>query len=271
MPVQLSLTFVVSSVGVSDTLEDNFLGSPCLRKPHPHQILVRRGYISAAKAYNHAIDQAANDLLVFAHQDVIFPESWVSQLALAIERVEAKDPHWGVLGCYGATRDSGCRGYVYSPLDGIIGRPFECPAPIQTLDEIVLVIRRSSGLRFDDLLPHFHLYGSDICLRAASMGMRSYVISAFCIHNAHHYLVLPKEFYECCRHIKRVWREYLPIQTACARITRFNVPIIERRLREAHLRYIRRKAFVSPRAMDVPRLLDQVDAAIKQGSAMSHF
>ena len=70
---------------------------------------------------------------------------------------------------------------------------------VQTLDEIVLILKKSSGLRFDDSLPHFHFYGTDICLRAAQRGMRSYAISAFCVHNTHQTLVLPEEFYECCQ------------------------------------------------------------------------
>jgi hypothetical protein len=269
MPSQTQITFAVATYGAGEVLEGNFLASPCLRKPHPHQILLQRNYISAAKAYNDAIDRAGNDLMVFAHQDMIFPESWISQLERAIGYVEAEDPRWGVLGCYGATRDGDYRGYVYSPLDGVIGRSFECPIPVQTLDEIVLIVRKSSGLRFDDRLPHFHLYGTDICLRAAHTGMKSYAISAFCIHNAHHYLVLPKEFYECCRYIKGVWKDYLPIQTACVRITRFNIPLFKRRLNEAHMHYIRRKAFVGSRAKDVPKLLNQVDAVLQGRSATS--
>jgi hypothetical protein len=135
--------------------------------------------------------------------------------------------------------------------------------PIQTLDEIVLVFRRSSGLRFDDNLPHFHLYGTDICLRAARMGMTSYAIPAFCVHNAHQYTVLPPEFYACCQHIRRRWKEALPIHTTCVSITKWNLPVYRRRLREPYLRYIRQKAFMAPRSSDVTSLLEEAaDAAL---------
>lgn len=30
-------------------------------------------------------------------------------------------------------------------------------------------------------------------------------------------------FYACCKHVKRTWKDYLPIQTAGVRITRFNL------------------------------------------------
>jgi hypothetical protein len=113
-------------------------------------------------------------------------------------------------------------------------------------------------LRFDETLPHFHLYGADICLRAAEMGLKSYAISAFCIHNTRQCLVLPKEFYECCRHIKRVWKNLLPIQTTCIRITRFNFPLYRRRLRELYLRRVRRKEFGGTRVANPQRLLDKL-------------
>ena len=42
----------------------------------------------------------------------------------------------------------------------------ELPARAATLDELLLVIRRDSPLRFDPSLG-FHMYGADICLQAA--------------------------------------------------------------------------------------------------------
>jgi hypothetical protein len=253
------ITFVVA-VNSREILNGNFLASPCFRVAHNHQILVQENFVSAAKAYNDGIDRAHNDLIVFAHQDIIFPESWLSQLQCALDYLEFEDPRWGVLGIGGVNPDRTGYGHLYSTGLGITGPSFERPGPVQTLDEIVLILRKSSGLRFDERLPHFHLYGTDICLRAAKMGMRSYAISAFCIHNTHQNLILPEEFYECCRHIKRVWKDSLPIQTTCIRITRFNIPLYARRLKEAYLRYTRRKEVGQPRVKDVPRLLKDIDA-----------
>ena len=256
------VTFAVATYGSGEVLEGNFLASPCLRGSHGHQVLVQRDYISAARAYNDAIDRAENDIMVFAHQDMIFPEPWLLQLRRALDQLRAADPKWGVLGCYGMPRYGPGRGYIYSPGRGVLGGPFDAPALVQTLDEIVLIFRKSSGLRFDDHLPHFHLYGTDICLRAEERGMKSYAIPAFCVHNAHHYVVLPKEFYECCRHIRRVWKAHLPIQTTCLRITRLNLPMYGRRLHEAYLRHVRHKALLAPRVRDVSQLLQQATSAL---------
>jgi hypothetical protein len=88
------------------------------------------------------------------------------------------------------------------------------------------------------------------------------VIPAFCIHNAHQYVLLPKEFYECCDHIKRSWQEYLPIDTTCVKITRFDSFVFRRRIRELYVRYLRQKGFIAPRATDIPRLLREAGAAV---------
>jgi hypothetical protein len=242
-------------------LNNNFLASPCFARPHSHQIIVKADSKSASVAYNEAIDEAANELVVLAHYDMIFPDSWISQLAQALELLGRVDPTWGVLGCYGVTADSRGQGRIYQQGMGLIGEAIEQPVPVQTLDEIVLIIRKSSGLRFDERLPHFHLYGADICLNAARMNMRCYAIPAFCIHNTNHYLVLPKEFYECYHHFRRKWKESLPVQTTCIRATRSNGSYYIRRLQEARLKWICRRTFLAPRAEDVPQLIGAAEQA----------
>ena len=266
MSTQRQITFVVAVKSQGEVLEDNFLASPCFRKPHPHQILIQENFPSASKAYNEAIDRSKNDLIVFAHQDLILPESWLPQLERALDYLEVDDPHWGVVGCYGETLDDNGRGHVYSS-ESIVGRSFERPTPVQTLDEIVLILRKSSGLRFDDSLPHFHMYGADICMRAEQMGKKNYAISAFCVHNHEQYLTLAEEFYKCYWHVKRAWKKQLPIQTTCIRMTRFDIPMYRRRLEEIYLRYVRRKESRGTRRRDVPRLLKEVDAMLQHRSS----
>lgn len=256
MSLTSRVTFVVA-VPNRDIIDRNFLASPCLARPHDHQILVQENFPCAGKAYNQGIAQAENDLIVFCHSDILLPEGWLEQLQESIDWLDANDPNWGVLGVYGKTQDGRGWGHVYSSGRGIIGEPVGQPVPIQTLDEIVLILRKSSGLRFDEALPHFHFYGTDICLRAAKAGMTSYTISAFCIHNTHQNLILADEFYECCWYMRRVWWSALPIQTTCIRVTRWGVPIFGRRLREFYLRRIRHKEFGGTRLQDPSPLLTE--------------
>ncbi len=241
--------------------------SPCLRGPHKYEILSQEGYTSAAKAYNDAIGKSNNDLIVFAHQDIFFPETWLPQLTRALDWLQTADPGWGVLGSYGKTIDGRGWGHVYSSGRGIIGAPLEHPVPIQTLDEIVLILRKSSGLRFAERIPHYHLYGADICLAAARQGMTSYAISAFCIHNTQQNLVLPKEFYVCYRALRRIWKEQLPIQTTCIRISKSSLPMYVRKAQESYLRYIRRKQVGAYRQDSIQSLREQLEATSSPGSA----
>jgi hypothetical protein len=254
----------VAAVNNQDVLKSNLLASPCFRKPHPHEILIQEGFRSAGKAYNDAINKSQNEFLIFLHQDIILPEAWLSQLENALEYLEEKDPAWGVLGCYGETQTQGGRGWVYQSGRGIIGAPFERPAPVQTLDEIVLILRKSCGLQFDESLPHFHLYGTDICLRAEQAGRRNYAIPALCIHNSSQGLILPKEFYECYWHVRRTWGSQLPVQASCIRITRLNLTMYKRRLYEIYFRYRRPPVSEGFRAEDVRQLVHEAEKTIRQ-------
>ena len=235
-----NITFAVA-VNNRETFQNNFLASPCLRSSRPPQILVQGNYPSAAIAYNDALDRGQNDLVVFAHQDMYFPRPWFSDVQRALEYLDVINPHWGVLGCYGVGVEGSRYGRVYSARVGGYRHTYRLPTPVQTLDEIVLIVRKSSGLRFDPGLPNFHFYGADICLRAAARGMKSYAIPAFCVHNTQMYAGLPPEFYACYRHFKRVWRDCLPVRTSCITVSRFDRELCARRLREAYITYVCRR------------------------------
>lgn len=260
MPATSQLTFVVATNN-REVLEGNFLASPCLARPHRYTILIQQHFASAARAYNDAIDKSPNDLIIFCHQDIYLPPQWVSDVQRALDFLKEHDPAWGVLGCAGITGAGRMWGRVYSSGLGTIGQMPESPAPVQTLDEIVLILRKSSGLRFDEALPHFHLYGADICLRAAQSGKASYAIPAFCIHNTQQILALPKEFYECCAHVRKTWKRALPIQTTCIRLTRFSFPVMKRRFYDFYLRQTRPEAGVK-RANDIHRVLRELTGDI---------
>jgi hypothetical protein len=258
MPLTDHITFVVAA-NDRRILARNLLASPCLRSPYPHQILLQEGFSSASEAYNHGLRRSVNELLIFVHQDVFLPEAWMSQLDGALQKLQETDPNWGVLGCWGAKKNGEYRGHVYSSGWGVLGEPFEDPEPVQTLDEIVLIFRKSSGLLFDEDLAHFHFFGTDICMRAAKQRMKSYAMSAFCVHNTSQILRLPKEFYRCYSHIRRVWKNDLPIQTTCIRISNFNVEVYRRRLEDICLSALRRRDSPVSRATDPVQILQELE------------
>ena len=148
MDLQDSITFVIA-VNNDDIYRSNFLASPLFHADHCHQILPQRNFRSASQAYNAGMNQAQNDLIVFAHQDIFFPEGWIAELQHALKYLAIKDPSWGVLGSFGSKKNRpGGVGLVYTTGMGIHGNKIDSPEQVETLDEIVLVLRKSSGLQF---------------------------------------------------------------------------------------------------------------------------
>jgi hypothetical protein len=71
------------------------------------------------------------------------------------------------------------------------------------------------------------MYGSDICAEARRRGKKCYAISAFCIHNTSTTGgLLPLQFWKCYLFMRRKWKDCLPIETPCTRISSSCWPII---------------------------------------------
>jgi len=229
---------IVSAVNSESTVASCLLKSPGVRSAT--DIILQRGYPSAAEAYNAAMRKAATDLLVFLHQDVYLPEGWFESVQKALAVLSLQDPNWGVLGVWGVTMSGGRAGYLCwsglqprrgiefdgrpqgedgEDLAGVRNRPFDGVIEVTSLDEVILILRKSSGLQFDESLPGYHLYGTDICLEARRRGMKSYAISAFCIHNTRIGNLLPRQFWQCYLLMRRKWKQALPISTPCTEIT----------------------------------------------------
>jgi len=217
---------LISAVNNEEVAKSCLLSSPGIQTAS--EVLLQRGFVSAAAAYNSAIDKANNDLLAFVHQDVYLPEGWLTKVQNAVDVVSKTDSDWGVLGCWGI-RPSGDRaGFVY---DGawrkVLGQFFDGGLEVDTLDEVVLIFRKSIGLRFDPRLAGFHMYGTDICLEARRGGKKCYAIAAFCIHNTNQYGMLPLEFWQAYLAMRRKWKAQLPIRTTCTEITRWCWPVLK--------------------------------------------
>jgi len=215
---------------ISATNNEKVLASCLLSSPDvdsASEIILQRGFYSAAAAYNAGMEKATTDFLVFAHQDVYFPEGWLAAVEKAVQTLQKKDPQWAVLGIWGIKRSRERAGNLYcAGLMKQLGGIFDEPAEVRSLDEAVLIVRKSSGVRFDEEMPGFHMYGTDICLDAARRGLKCYAISAFCIHNTNGYKMLPWEFWKNYFLMRRKWRSELPITTSCTEITFWCWPMI---------------------------------------------
>jgi len=215
----------VSAVNNEAVLRSCLLSSPDLVEAT--EVNLQRGYSSAATAYNAAIDAAKTDVVVLAHQDVFLPAGWGEQLQRALASLAVTDPNWAVAGVWGGKQSGKFTGHLYcAGLERVLGQPATPPVEVSSLDELLLIVRKSSGVRFDERLEGFHLYGTDICLEARARGMKSYAISAFCIHNTNGYRMLPLEFWKSYLFLRRKWRSQLPIAASCTTITTWCWPMV---------------------------------------------
>jgi hypothetical protein len=198
---------------------------------------------SASIAYNNAIDSQPRDVMVFVHQDVYFPRFWCKWLSAGIDHIEQRDPNWGVIGIFGITADSAPVGRVWSSgLGRELGAPFDTPVPVVSIDEMVIVLRRASGLRFDPALPGFHLYGADLCLSAMQRGLGVYVVHAPAIHNSVRVRSLRGPYVEAYRHLKRKWAHRLPVPNLVAPIDWFEIGLWRAQWRRIRTRLLGRQA-----------------------------
>lgn len=132
---------------------------------------------NAAQGLNVGLDRLAAEWVVCVHQDVLFPDGFWQQLTSALA---ALDDHVALAGLVGCESSGRYRGHIYDP-NGHCSWP-TLPHRVLTLDEVLIAVRRSSGLRFDEGVPGFHCYGADLCLEAAARGLQVVAIDAPVVH-----------------------------------------------------------------------------------------
>ncbi|MDM7986146.1 MAG: glycosyltransferase [Smithella sp.] len=217
--MQNNLTFSVLILANDErVLHANILSSPDLTSDNGHEIIVLKNSRSAACGYNEGIAKASHDVLICVHQDVYLPRGWILKLSQIITLLEKKDPSWGVIGCFGVSVDGEMAGHVYSNgLQRELGRDDE-PVLAQTLDEMILIIKKKTQLKFDPSLPNYHMYGADICVRAKMSGHSSYIIGNFCVHNSVSVRKLKNDFWDAVSHFRKQYPDHLPLKTTCTNL-----------------------------------------------------
>lgn len=193
------------------------------------------GCTSAPQAYNRAISESAADVVVLVHQDVYLPAGFLARLRAEIASLEREDPDWGVLGVIGLDADSVVRGQTWSSgIGDLVGVQVQTAQRIVTLDEVILIVRTASGLRFDEDLPGFHMYGADIVQTARKAGIASYVANLPLVHHSRPVVRLDASYRRAYRHLQRKWRADLPIPNLICAITASPIPLL---LKDAKLRW----------------------------------
>ena len=221
------------------TLEKNLRSSPEVVAGHVPLTVIRSAR-TASIAYHDAIRDAEADILIFAHQDVYFPDGWFAQIRTACAQLSSVDPTWAVAGVFGVEPSGKFVGHVWdSSLGCVCGGPFGAPREVVSLDEVVLIVRCASKVSFDPRLPSFHLYGTDIVLEGRKAGLKSYAIDLPVIHNSRPVVRLDRNYVDAYRFMLRKWKALLPWPTVIVQLTHNPFPLLLRRVRLRYKAYFR--------------------------------
>jgi hypothetical protein len=215
----------VTRVSDEEVLRSNLRASPCLGTGSSHELILVKNCSSAAAGLNLGLARSSGEWVIALHQDVFLPDGWNRRLLLQLREAERRFGAIGVAGVYGV---GPARVSSVSLAAERIGRVLDrgrllcdgpgLPALAATLDELLLIVPRDTPLRFEPALG-FHLYGGDICLQAAALGLPVVVVDALCHHNSRS-VGLPEAFYKSAQVFARKWAHRLPVATPCVIIDR---------------------------------------------------
>lgn len=181
---------------------------------------------SMAEAYNAGLTKTDERICLFAHQDVYLPAGWLDLAVEQLNRLEEASPDWMVAGSYGVRKDGTHIGRVWDVNMGKeLGERGFSPAAVESLDELLLILKRPADFEFDRDLPHFHLYGTDLVQTAWDRGRSAWAVELPVVHNNRPYSSLGGGYVKGYKFARRKWRHRLPIYTTICEISYNPLPL----------------------------------------------
>lgn len=141
-------------------------------------------FSSAAKALNHGAQQAKGDILIFAHQDILFEDAhFLGKIEDALKSL----PTGSLIGLAGVNDSKG----VYTNIkqgpkhENAGTHELTDIIEVQTLDEVLIACHKETFnvLKFDEkTCDNWHLYGVDLSLSNLCKGNHSFVLPLTLYH-----------------------------------------------------------------------------------------
>ena len=189
-------------------------------------LTVIRGAGSMAEAYNAGLAQTEAAICLFAHQDVYLPAGFLDRAADRMNSLESDAPEWMVAGPYGVRKDGSHIGRVWDVNMGReLGERGFAPTSVESLDELLLILKRQPGCVFDPALPHFHLYGTDLVQTAWATGHSAWAVELPVVHNNRPYSSFGAGYVAGYKYVRRKWRRRLPLFTTICEISYNPLPL----------------------------------------------
>jgi len=168
------------------------------------------------EAYNAGLARTAAPVCLLAHQDVYLPAGFLDRMIAVLCDLTVAHPDWMVAGPYGVTPQGRHVGRVWDVAMGReLGQSGAPAAAVDSLDELLLILRRPDGYRFDENLREFHMYGTDLVQTAWAMKRSAWAVELPVVHNNRPLRSLRGSYARAYYYMREKWRAKLPIHTVC--------------------------------------------------------
>lgn len=139
--------------------------------------------LDAYEGLNRFLRQAKGKYIILCHQDILLSNHTISDLESRIQEMDVLDPNWGILANAGGINLK----YVAKHMTQSVGSSsFETKLPLkaQSVDENFILVKNSANLALSNDLHGFHMYGTDICLIAETLGFNAYIVDFHLTHKS---------------------------------------------------------------------------------------
>jgi len=203
-------------------------------------------FSSAAEALNFGGDKGTSDYLMFIHQDVLLPSpDWLAKAESYLDSV-SKLGIAGVAGMVEGGHSNEERGrniitHGDPPEAWKWGHPITKPEPVQTLDELMVIIPKSAFEKkpFDEATcSGWDLYAVDYCLNVKQAGFGVYVIP-LSVHHGSRGRATESYFITLNKVLKKHKAHYRRINTTLGSWSTMYPLAVQRRVKPVHKKFQR--------------------------------
>ncbi len=132
---------------------------------------------------NRFLREAKGKYIILCHQDILLHDHRINDLELRIGEMDQIDPRWAILANAGGINLKHLAMHLTQNSGNVLYEK-NLPLKAQTVDENFILVKNEANLSLSNDLEGFHMYGTDICLIAETLGFNAYVIDFNLTHKS---------------------------------------------------------------------------------------
>lgn len=174
----------------------------------------------AFEGLNRFLREAKGKYIILCHQDILINYHNIDDLRARIAEIDNADSRWALIG------NSGAINLKYTVMNVIQGNgnmliDEYLPMKAITLDEDFIIVKSTANLALSADLRGFHMYGTDICLIAETLGYTAYTIDFKLTHKSDGNA--DEKFYTLKKDLIKKYRKAFRSRFVGTTITRFYI------------------------------------------------